>query len=366
MSDEGSGNKRLLPQKKISDADADEDDDDDDDENSEIEYESENEIDDNKKGKKLPNLQKSEAEVNTLLYDLSKIVIKNPESNTNGDRTDVIMPDKNDDFTRLNMKLGEGDGVEIESFNCACHKANIAVNKTINAHPEMKKDLKAIAKYTKRIRKTKVNKLFAIEKCRLHCANKTRWSSGFLNLYSVYKAYKRGLALDGCPLTLEKVEFYLQILLPSYRFSIGFQRTKSIIGEVLPAVLLLCNTYAKLATNIEFQPICLTMIESFKYKFDYELNSNIYLVATLLNTSKLNIWYWKTFSESFATKAKEQLINFASGFIGIEDQQIVGNTQNITNNNPVNTDDDDDLLFRLLANDDDEIGGNNQANDKEN
>ena len=67
------------------------------------------------------------------------------------------MPDKNDDFTRLNMKLGEGDGVEIESFNCACHKANIAVNKTINAHPEMKKDLKAIAKYTKRIRKTKVN-----------------------------------------------------------------------------------------------------------------------------------------------------------------------------------------------------------------
>ena len=40
----------------------------------------------------------SEAEVNTLLYDLSKIVIKNPESNTNGDRTDVIMPDKNDDF----------------------------------------------------------------------------------------------------------------------------------------------------------------------------------------------------------------------------------------------------------------------------
>ena len=75
MSDEGSGNKRLLPQKKISDTDADEDDDDDDNENSEIEYESENEIDDNKKGKNLPNLQKSEAEVNTLLYDLSKIVI---------------------------------------------------------------------------------------------------------------------------------------------------------------------------------------------------------------------------------------------------------------------------------------------------
>ena len=86
MSDEGSGNKRLLPQKKISDADAD----DDDDENSEIEYESEAEIDDNRKSKKAPNLQQSEAEVNTLLYDLSKIVIKNPESNTNGDKIDVL------------------------------------------------------------------------------------------------------------------------------------------------------------------------------------------------------------------------------------------------------------------------------------
>ena len=44
------------------------------------------------------------------------------------------------------------------------------------------------------------------------------------------------------------------------------------------------------------------MIESFKFKFDYELTSNVYLVSSVLNTSKLDLWYWKKFSESYAEK----------------------------------------------------------------
>ena len=47
ISDEDSGNKRLLPQKILPMSDAGEDD-----ENSEIEYESEYESDENRKGKK--------------------------------------------------------------------------------------------------------------------------------------------------------------------------------------------------------------------------------------------------------------------------------------------------------------------------
>jgi hypothetical protein len=98
------------------------------------------------------------------------------------------------------------------------------------------------------------------------------------------------------------VEFYLQILLPAYRFSIGFQRTKANIAEVLSSLLILFNTCNKLAQNKKFKPICLTMIESFKFKFDYELTSNVYLVSSVLNTSKLDLWYWKKFSESYAEK----------------------------------------------------------------
>jgi hypothetical protein len=146
------------------------------------------------------------------------------------------------------------------------------------------------------------------------------------------------------------VEFYLQILLPAYRFSIGFQRTKANIAEVLPSLLILFNTYNKLAQNKKFKPICLTMIESFKFKFDYELTSNVYLVSSVLNTSKLDLWYWKKFSESYAEKVSKELISVASSFLKIESPKKVVNKIY----NPVDSDDDDDLLIRMLKNDDDE------------
>ncbi len=154
------------------------------------------------------------------------------------------------------------------------------------------------------------------------------------------------------------VEFYLQILLPAYRFSIGFQRTKTNIAEVLPSLLILFNTYNKLAQNKKFKPICLTMIESFKFKFDYELTSNVYLVSSVLNTSKLDLWYWKKFSESYAEKVSKELISVASSFLKIESPKKVVNKIY----NPVDRDDDDDLLIRMLKNDDDE---ENEVNEGE-
>jgi hypothetical protein len=49
--------------------------------------------------------------------------------------------------------------------------------------------------------------------------------------------------LTDCPFSLKKIEFYLQILLPAYKFSIGFQRTKTNIAEVVPSLLILFNTW---------------------------------------------------------------------------------------------------------------------------
>ena len=151
------------------------------------------------------------------------------------------------------------------------------------------------------------SRIFEVEKSRLRCENKTRWSSAFLNLHSVYKAHKRNIPLPDCPLSFEMVEFYLQILLPAYRFIIGFQRTKANIAEVVPSLLVLFSIWNRLARNKRFKCICLKMIESFKLKFDYELKSNVYLVAALLNPSKLSIWYWKDFNEAYATDALKEL-----------------------------------------------------------
>ena len=91
-----------------------------------------------------------------------------------------------------------------------------------------------------------------------------------------------------CPLKIDQIEFYLQILLPAYKFSVGC--TKANIGEVVPSILILFNTWTKLSELTKFKSICEKFIKCFKKHFAYELQSNVYLVSALLNISKLNAW----------------------------------------------------------------------------
>ena len=73
--------------------------------------------------------------------------------------------------------------------------------------------------------------MFRIAKSRLILENLTRWSSAFLLLESVKKAYENNL-FDGMDaeqirlVPLETIDIYLQILKPAYLFSIQFQRLK--------------------------------------------------------------------------------------------------------------------------------------------
>jgi hypothetical protein len=62
-----------------------------------------------------------------------------------------------------------------------------------------------------------------INKNRLRGNNITRWSSAFLLLNSFYKAYKKNIFTDEnkCPVTLAEIEFYIELLLPAYRFTLG-------------------------------------------------------------------------------------------------------------------------------------------------
>ena len=79
------------------------------------------------------------------------------------------------------------------------------------------------------------------KKNRIRNENLTRWSSSFLILNSFSKAYLKKCFENGlkCPVSQEKIEFYLNLLLPAYRFSLLYQRNKCHIGDVLPGLLLL-------------------------------------------------------------------------------------------------------------------------------
>ena len=130
-----------------------------------------------------------------------------------------------------------------------------------------------------------------------------------MNLHSVYKAYKRDpIIISDCPLTFKNIEFYLQVLLPAYRFTIIFQRTSANISEVLPSILLILDTWKKLSEKKKFKTICKVLIESFTEKFHYELNSNVYFTSSLLNVTKLPLWYWKQFSSSYVSRAQNIIL----------------------------------------------------------
>jgi len=163
-------------------------------------------------------------------------------------------------------------------------------------------------------------------------------------------------------LTLEKVEFYLQILLPAYRFNIGFQRTKSCIAEVVPALLTMFNTWNKMSENVKYRTICEKLICCFRNKFEYELESSIYSVTALLNTSKLRIWYNRKFSEENVTIATNELVNVASTFIQTDSQEKVAKKQTITHKHVDSDQEDDDLMFGLFQDDSDDDSSHSKSN----
>ena len=92
-----------------------------------------------------------------------------------------------------------------------------------------------------------------------------------------------------------------------YKFSLFVQRNDSPIDEEIPALLIMFEDLKNLKIN-EIQisgniaKLRDQLINAFKKKFHYELESNIFLVSSLLMVSKLNIWYKRSFSKDYVKK----------------------------------------------------------------
>lgn len=69
------------------------------------------------------------------------------------------------------------------------------------------------------------------------------------------------------------------------------QRTESNISEIIPSLIFLFDTWEIMAQKEGFKQICQALIKFFMHKFKYELESSQYSVASLLNTSKLELWF---------------------------------------------------------------------------
>ena len=107
-------------------------------------------------------------------------------------------------------------------FSCACHKNNIAVRWAIKNHPVLSRTLAKLSAYSVSV-KNSINfyKLNISEKARLRIESPTRWSSSFLMLLAFQRAYKKKAfsADKPCPVSLEVIEKYIQILKPAFIFN---------------------------------------------------------------------------------------------------------------------------------------------------
>ena len=110
--------------------------------------------------------------------------------------------------SNLFIELDDEKGKKIPRFSCCIHRAYNDINKEINSLPKLRADLNSLNKWTKSHRaKNPKDELFNNQQLRLKCHNKTRWSSYFLNLHSVYKAYIRNPSVvSDCPLKFKDIE----------------------------------------------------------------------------------------------------------------------------------------------------------------
>jgi len=111
-------------------------------------------------------------------------------------------------------------------------------------------------------------KLCVAKKVRFRINNETRWSSVFLLLDCIHKAYIRGLFTPEfkCPISLEEIEFYLQILLPAFQFNLIMQKTRSTIADVLPTLIIMISKWTRMNVVGKNKLLCNNLTEAFQYK----------------------------------------------------------------------------------------------------
>ena len=112
------------------------------------------------------------------------------------------------------------------------------------------------------------------------------------------------------------------------------QRNNCPIGEVVPALFILFEDLKRLQIN--GAPVSGTyallrdlLIKSFQKKFAYELQSNLYLVSSLLLTSKLHMWYKRSFGQEYASKAISALLEITLLLKPLTVQKLNKNTESI-------------------------------------
>jgi len=115
-----------------------------------------------------------------------------------------------------------------------------------------------------------------------------------------------------CPVSLSVIEHYLQILIPAFKCNLVWQSTSSTIADVVPSLMVIISKWQRMEVTGTYKLLCNLLVSAFKQKFQFELNSPIYNVASILLVSNLKNWFKRADCAEFRKKGFE---NIASGFL---------------------------------------------------
>ena len=242
---------------------------------------------------------------------LSRNIEINVDENFQNELEEYDLQSNAELITCLELKIGSKS---IPRFSCVCHKGNLAIRKAIKASPYFSSLLSSLSKQATKIKKSIVlSSRHRQQKSKIHREQYTRWSSSFMMLISYLKSYKRGIfdELNKCVASEEEIEKYIQILLPMYIFTNDTQSSKSSIALVIPSILsIIYANLDRMVLEDENQSLFRDNLMFFlKKKFDFELNSKIYLVAAILNVETLNEWKDRSYAKPYYQKGLDCLFD---------------------------------------------------------
>ena len=174
-----------------------------------------------------------------------------------------------------------------------------------------------LSKHATKVRKSlSLVKIHLEKRVRLQLDNQTRWSSSYMMLLSFHKAYLSNcFDNSACPVSHEEIEIYMQILFPAFQFSLLMQKNKSPIGDIIPTLTIMFSKWNRMEVTGRHKKFCISLVNCFKKKFDYEINSDVYKVASLLNTSKLYLWYQRSDCIDTFKSGSNSLVDVAHHFL---------------------------------------------------
>jgi hypothetical protein len=63
------------------------------------------------------------------------------------------------------------------------------------------------------------------------------------------------------------------------------------------------------------------LICAFEYKFNYELESEIYFAASVMDVSQMRFWFMRTFAQEYIGRIRNSIKNVASQFVDFEEKK---------------------------------------------